>query len=56
MTDFDRTPEQEEQMKLCSEVLESYEWAIWEACARSYGETNEIKMRQKFEEWKESNE
>lgn len=31
--------------------LERALWATWEACARSYGHKDEVKMRRLFEEW-----
>lgn len=39
-----------------AEVVASFQWASFEAGARSFGHTNEVEIRRRFEEWRQSNE
>lgn len=54
MIDFDHKDDLEPlSPEEIPEIIESIQWAVWEACARSYGHSNEVEMRQKYEEWKD---
>lgn len=36
-----------------AEVMASFKWAYFEAGAKSFGHTNEVEIRRRFEEWKQ---